>query len=448
MHRLRSPKRLLNAFTILELLVVLIVVGILVSISFPVYGTMMGKARQRDVEATALNVGRAATLTIADAQGGVAAAYEAAEAYVLAATSEGKVTCQLSAEEGDQQNHFVTCVHTRDAARTATYSSARGGLVLSGGGGGGGDNGSGGGGDPVAFGAAGWYLHETALSTPRAMHATAQGPNGSLYAIGGVTNGPVATNSVEVYDSGDDYWFPAATLPSARWGHGAHAASDGQGGVAIYVAGGVNSSGIPQTSVFRLSLDAGTWSTVAPLPEARSGPGLVSSGSFLYVIGGNDPFGGGELDSVQRYHPGTNSWSPVASLNQPRAHSAVARDGTGRIYAVGGWSGQSSLEMYHPSTDSWTELSAPPVALGEGHSAAFGPDDKLYVLVGNDGGSTSSRVLIYDPSTDTWSEGPALTTPRYGATLTRSGNALVVVGGVNGSTYLTTYERLDYRPPE
>jgi prepilin-type N-terminal cleavage/methylation domain-containing protein len=51
MKNLRTRK----GFTILELLVVLIVVGILVAIAFPVFGTMLTKGRQASVDADVRN---------------------------------------------------------------------------------------------------------------------------------------------------------------------------------------------------------------------------------------------------------------------------------------------------------------------------------------------------------------------------------------------------------
>ena len=50
---------------------------------------------------------------------------------------------------------------------------------------------------------------------------------------------------------------------------------------------------------------------------SRGGVGIVGFGGFLYAVGGND--GIASLQSVERYNPHTNKWSPVAPMNRRRA---------------------------------------------------------------------------------------------------------------------------------
>jgi type IV pilus assembly protein PilA len=115
MHRLRSPKRLLNAFTILELLVVLIVIAILIAIAFPVFGTMLTKARQASVDSDA----RSAALEVATAAEDDANANLAS----LLAGVAGKYTDSANfSVDGTAGGFRVTNQHQRDTSVTGSYT--------------------------------------------------------------------------------------------------------------------------------------------------------------------------------------------------------------------------------------------------------------------------------------------------------------------------------------
>jgi hypothetical protein len=109
-----------------------------------------------------------------------------------------------------------------------------------------------------------------------------------------------------------------------------------------------------------------------------------------------------------------------------------------------------TVDVYDPSTDTWTALSRMPSAL-EGAAAAV-LNDKLYVM----GGSTASsglpmavfdEVYIYDPASDSWSIGPPMTTPRYGAAATVSGQTVLLAGGYTAIAPTSMVETLALRGP-
>jgi len=83
------------------------------------------------------------------------------------------------------------------------------------------------------------------------------------------------------------------------------------------------------------SFSAGNlWSSMAPMPTARSDFGAAAANGKIYAIGGIDD-NGGVLDTVDVYDPSSNSWSTAASM--PTARSAFAAAAVnGKIYAMGG----------------------------------------------------------------------------------------------------------------
>jgi len=110
-------------------------------------------------------------------------------------------------------------------------------------------------------------------------------------------------------------------------------------------------------------LEKDEWTYVADLSVPRYGAGVGALNGFLYCIGGansTDKYHEKRnvLKSVEKYNPDTNTWSPVAEMNESRIYPGVVSH-EGRLYVVGGV-GQddilNSMEMYDPETDSWTMM--------------------------------------------------------------------------------------------
>ena len=58
-------------------------------------------------------------------------------------------------------------------------------------------------------------------------------------------------------------------------------------------------------------------------------------GGKVYAIGGCS---GSDLNTAEVYDPGTNTWSPIASMGAQRSGVAAVSLG-GKVYAIGGYSG-------------------------------------------------------------------------------------------------------------
>src|SRR6185503_20388363 len=119
--------------------------------------------------------------------------------------------------------------------------------------------------------------------------------SGKIYAAGGLTTGATASNCAQ-YDPATDEWTTKAPMPQGR----SHAAS-GTDGTKLFVFGGRRGldlviNGLDSVMVYEPAADSWTWSgdsdsTLAPLPEARSGMGKA-----VYLRGEFYVFGGEALD--------------------------------------------------------------------------------------------------------------------------------------------------------
>jgi subtilisin family serine protease len=135
----------------------------------------------------------------------------------------------------------------------------------------------------------------------------------------------------------------------------------------IYVVGGSteDSTGaaipVPNLQIF----DTATlnWSTGPPLPKALMQCGVTSIGARLYAFGGLAKTGTSSYTAVKDayvYDTGTSTWSTVAVLPTAIAYAAVAPNGSGKIWVMGGFSSSSMtsqqrlVQEYDPATNAWT----------------------------------------------------------------------------------------------
>lgn len=216
---------------------------------------------------------------------------------------------------------------------------------------------------------------------------------GFFYAVGGR---PTIVD-LERYDPATNTWLSLANMPTGRAGLGAAVV-----GNAIYAIGGrigsTPCSGGELATVERYDIDTDTWSTVAPLPSARSDLAAVAHGGKIYVFGGCAPLG--FRNDVDVYDPVTDTWS-TAPLNMPTArasmYGAAAKGGT--IYVIGGWNGSGQLttnEAYDVAADAWsTELAMPSPRAEMGVVFHGG---RIYTVGGGLTGNSSNLNLSFKPT--------------------------------------------------
>ena len=160
-------------------------------------------------------------------------------------------------------------------------------------------------------------------------------------------------------------------MPTARDGLGSAVVGD-----AIFAIGGRPQTFGPCTfvspfaTVERYDIAANTWTTVAPLPTARSDVGAIAHGGKVYVFGGCTGFGSGTVSSeVDIYNPTTNTWTTGAPMPTARAgFYGIGIDGD-RIYVMGGENSTGAPspanEVYDVATNSWSTDTPMPHPRGE-----------------------------------------------------------------------------------
>ncbi len=272
------------------------------------------------------------------------------------------------------------------------------------------------------------WTQPTSMPTPRFLLGAAAAHDGRLYTVGGavrdIASGiPIASNSVEVYDTVAKSWsFPPA-LPTPRFGLGVTVGKDGR----IYAIGGCSAftgyrGQAPQyycssvvATVEAYQPDAGTWSTLAPLPApTMSLEAVTGNDGRIYAIGG-------DLDCsvAEVYDPVANTWSSTpGTVNACYAGAVAGQDG--RLYVVGGAPGTPYacgpsagftnaryLTAFTLGATAWQQLGS----LSIGHAAlaaAVGPDGRIYAF----GGMTPDNdttwpildtVEVFDPAIAAWS---------------------------------------------
>ena len=119
----------------------------------------------------------------------------------------------------------------------------------------------------------------------------------------------------------------------------------------------------------------------------------------------------------------------------PRNHlGGVALDG--RIYAVGGQSGQdqsavyrANVDAYDPATNTWTAVAPLPVAMSHNNASTFTMGGRIIETGGETAfGQPINNVRAYDPAKDQWVELTPLPANKSAA----------VACGINGVIYNAT----------
>ncbi|XP_011195499.2 kelch-like protein diablo [Zeugodacus cucurbitae] len=175
----------------------------------------------------------------------------------------------------------------------------------------------------------------------------------------------------------------------------------------IYVIGGLATDDKVSQSV-EVYTDAGGWQEAANLITPRYGASAVTVNGNIYLMGG---YGDGDLQSVERYNPLTNTWTSCAPLLTDHYLPGVAVYNR-HIYVIGGWTQtpHAVVERYDVQSDKWTWVcTLTPGRWGAGCSFI---DKQLWTVGGGSQTTYTSDVKVYDLSTNKWSDAKPL--PRTG----------------------------------
>jgi len=239
----------------------------------------------------------------------------------------------------------------------------------------------------------------------RYAHAVAKGIDGSVYVIGGTSNGTNATGSVEVYSPDSDSWSSIPNLPTPRLGLAAATAKDGR----VFVIGG-GLPGNPTDVVEIWSPDTQTWTTGPKMPTPRlSLQAVTGSDGLIYAIAGRDAQTT-PLATVEALDPTTLEWKTMPSLSVGRYWFGATAANDGRIYVVGGLGDQGFLDSVEALTigGSWATITKLPEARGWLGAAATEDGRVLAIGGAADQGFGQpppvATMWAYDPTSKVWSQ--------------------------------------------
>jgi N-acetylneuraminic acid mutarotase len=302
-----------------------------------------------------------------------------------------------------------------------------------------------------------WSNTPLPLPTPRVEFAAVLGPDGSIYAFGGYSNGSIL-KSVDVYDPRVNKWntTSVADMPTPRDSFAAVVGPNGR----IYLFGGYTNGGILK-SVDVYDPTKNTWSTGTvpdmPTPRARFAAVLGPDGR-IYLLGGVSSTFGGVLNTVDVYDPVANKWSTIPVMPTPRYDFAAVVGPDGRIYALGGLnatngSGLTTVDVYNLKTNRWSTGTVPDMPTPRaGFAAVVGPDGRIYALGsgianGRGGVDAVKTVDAYDVKTNSWSPVPPMLTPHgVFAAVLGPDHRIYVLGGMSASGSALPTVEVGYGP--
>ncbi|MFN0131382.1 MAG: kelch repeat-containing protein [Phycisphaerales bacterium] len=214
----------------------------------------------------------------------------------------------------------------------------------------------------------------------------------------------------------------------------------------VLLFGGLTSTGSIKGDTWEWNGQTGQWTMLS----AGGGPPARYSHAMAYdtARGKAVVFGGlvsASLDDTWEFDSATGTWSERAPNTVPtsRHWSAMEYDPIrGRTLLFAGFSGDRLSDTWEWDGQDWTErhpIIGPPGRAY--HSMAFDPGRGRIVLFGGLGEAYLSDTWEWDPTIGTagswlWNSilGPEV---RYGHGLAYAGGAVVMVGGFNGTAYLS-----------
>ena len=280
----------------------------------------------------------------------------------------------------------------------------------------------------------------TPMPTPRWGPPMVGVIDGRLHVVGGQFSSGCCSEdraAHEIYDPATDSWTSAEPLLLPRSGGGA-AVIDGK----LYVVGGFNYTGLGDVDNLDRYDPATGWTSLAPMLFRLRQMSVAAIDGKLYVAGGTADALQRNVDTLQVYDP-SSGWELKAPM--PTAHAAMGAGVIdGKLYVPGGTVGSfddaqavGTLAVYDPVSDRWSTLA--PMPRVKARAAVAVINRKLYVIGGavEIFGPAEAMVYGYDPDTDTWTEQTPILTARYGMGVGVIDGRLHVVGGYEGIIHVS-----------
>ena len=185
-----------------------------------------------------------------------------------------------------------------------------------------------------------------------------------------------------------------------------------------------------------------SWVLKAPYPQLVQQAGVTTDGNSIYVFGGYDNNISSAYNSVNRYNPGSDSWTPLAPMPTGGDYGVAAEYGeNGKIYVMGGGRSPTLNRIYDIASGTWTSGAALQAVRRSAAHAYYG--GKVYVIGGSPSSDVATNsVYAYQIATNTWQTLAPLPEARYGSDAVAMNGKLYVAGGagtlqtVSGSLFI------------
>ena len=285
----------------------------------------------------------------------------------------------------------------------------------------------------------GSFTEKGDLTIARTEHAATRLPDGTLLITGGSSYGPPlinGTDSAELYlPSQRAKFLEVGRLGMARTYHQAVLLEDGS----VLVIGGTNETlddpaddGLATSSVERFDPTTGSFSPAASMNEPRM---LHSATTLLdgrvLVVGGTANLGWSTaVSSTEVYDAQADSFSPSGSLNQARTIHRATLLGDGKVLITGGREGSTLLntaEVQDPASGTFNLTASTMVHPRFVHTATLLADGRVLLAGGEPDMATAE---VYDPATNSFTPTTGImNSGRFGHAATLLGDGRVLVSG-------------------
>ncbi|XP_007552615.1 kelch-like protein 40a [Poecilia formosa] len=193
------------------------------------------------------------------------------------------------------------------------------------------------------------WLGMPSQPNPRCLFGLAEVEN-SIFVVGGkqLKEGEHALSSVMIYDRQSFKWGESDPLPYEVYGHGTVAHNG-----LVYVIGGKSESKKCMRRVCVYDPTKFEWKDLAPLTTARSLFGIAVHQDQIYVATGVTD--SGLTSSVEVYDIAANKWSEFTEFPQERSSLNLISTG-GYLYAIGGYAMMPSETSEEPVPTEMTDI--------------------------------------------------------------------------------------------
>ena len=286
----------------------------------------------------------------------------------------------------------------------------------------------------VAHGQANTWTFKTHMIFTRHDFAAVTGSDNRIYAIGGGSNSVTVSDEglpdCEVYDTSTDTWTAIAPMPHGRRDHAAVATPNGK----IYVFGGFCPPD-DNTSTIVYDIATNSWSTCAPIPVGMDSPtaALGSDGKIIVIQG---PTNIAPNAQVRIYDPSSDKWAQpnVPNPTDLTLQPAALISPLGQDWFIDGMHlGQfeRTVDIFDATADKWF-VGAQTNGERQQACAAYGADNRIYLMGDNEDGTPLNSVEAYNPATNKWDFVPHMNTARYAAAAATGpdGNVYVMGGEI------------------